>query len=86
MSEQYFNLKVGDVTFAIKSNETILECIYRNGMNIDYNCASGYCGKCKTRLLNGRVRLEHAGGISRRHIARGFVLACCTFPKSDIEI
>ncbi|MCS3431289.1 2Fe-2S iron-sulfur cluster-binding protein [Klebsiella sp. BIGb0407] len=86
MSEKCFNLKVGGMLFEIKSNETILECAYRNGMSINYKCASGYCGKCRTRLLNGRVRLEHSGGISRRNIARGFVLVCCTFPKSDIEI
>ncbi len=86
MSKKCFNLKMRDGLFEINSNETILECAYRNGINLEYQCASGYCGKCKMRLLKGRVRLEHAGGISRRNIAKGFVLTCCTFPKSDLEM
>lgn len=86
MSIKYFNLKMGNSVFEINPHETILECAYRNGVKIEYQCASGYCGKCKARLLEGRVRLEHSGGISRRNIAKGFILTCCTFPKSDIEI
>lgn len=86
MNGNCFNLKVGDVFFEINARETILQCAYRNGINIEYKCASGHCGACKTRLLEGRVRLEHSGGISRRNIAKGFILACCTFPKSDVEI
>ena len=86
MSEKCFNLKIGDAFFEISPHETILQCAYRNGLKIEYQCASGYCGRCKMRLIEGRVRLEHAGGISRRNIAKGFILTCCTFPKSDVEL
>lgn len=86
MSGEYFILKVGEASFEISPSETILECTYKNGVKIAYQCASGHCGRCKVRLVEGRVRLEHAGGISRRNIAKGFILACCTFPKSDVEI
>lgn len=67
-------------------NETLLECAYKNGVEIKYHCAAGHCGRCKVRLISGEVQLEHSGGISREDIFKGFILACCSFPKGDIEI
>lgn len=86
MTKEYFKLKVGDGEFNIMSNETILECAYRNGIEIKYHCAAGHCGKCKVKLISGEVILNHSGGISRDNIEKGFVLACCSIPKGDIEI
>ncbi|CAI1791936.1 2Fe-2S iron-sulfur cluster-binding protein [Serratia plymuthica] len=86
MTKEYFKLKIGDNKFDIMSNETILECAYRNGIEIKYHCASGHCGKCKVKLISGEVTLDHSGGISRDNIEKGFILACCSIPKGDIEI
>lgn len=86
MTKEYFKLKVGDGEFDIMSNETILECAYRNGIEIKYHCAAGHCGKCKVKLISGEVILDHSGGISRDNIEKGFILACCSIPKGDIEI
>lgn len=37
-------------------------------------------------MASGEVILDHSGGISRDNIEKGFVLACCSIPKGDIEI
>ncbi|AKH63551.1 MULTISPECIES: carbapenem biosynthesis protein CpmE [Photorhabdus] len=81
-----FKLKIDDDTFNISSDETILKCAYKNGVKLKYHCASGYCGKCKVKLISGEVNLEHAGGISRDKISDGYILTCCSYPMSNIEI
>ncbi|NDK97596.1 carbapenem biosynthesis protein CpmE [Photorhabdus bodei] len=81
-----FKLKIGNDSFDISSNETILKCAYNNGVKLKYHCASGYCGKCKVKLISGEVNLDHSGGISRDKISSGYILTCCSYPKSNIEI
>ncbi|MBD2797899.1 2Fe-2S iron-sulfur cluster binding domain-containing protein [Xenorhabdus sp. 18] len=86
MKNNIFKLKIGENTFDIESSETILQCAYRNNINLKYHCASGHCGKCKVKIISGEVHLDHSGGISREDIALGYTLACCSFPKENIEI
>ncbi|MBC8952719.1 2Fe-2S iron-sulfur cluster binding domain-containing protein [Xenorhabdus sp. PB62.4] len=59
--------------------------IDENTFDIESN-ASGHCGKCKIKLISGEVHLDHSGGISREDISSGYILACCSFPKGNIEI
>ena len=86
MGKESYRLKIGDKSFDIMPNEKILECAYKNGVEIKYHCASGHCGRCKIKLISGEVKLDHSGGISREDIGKGFILACCSFPKGNIEI
>lgn len=86
MSKKNYQLKIGNNSFDIMPTETILECAYKNDVEIQYFCASGYCGKCKVKLISGEVKLNHSGGISRDEIATGFILTCCSFPKGNVEI
>ncbi|MDR0217728.1 MAG: 2Fe-2S iron-sulfur cluster binding domain-containing protein [Enterobacteriaceae bacterium] len=81
-----FKLTIENHVFNILSDETILRCAYKNGVKLKYHCASGHCGKCKIKLKVGEVDLRHSGGISREDISLGYILACCSYPKSDIEI
>ncbi|MEY0598266.1 2Fe-2S iron-sulfur cluster binding domain-containing protein [Providencia rettgeri] len=86
MSKAPYHLIIGNNNFTIMSNETILECAYKNGVKIKYHCAAGHCGKCKVKLISGEVKLDHSGGISKEDIANGFILTCCSFAKGDIQI
>lgn len=86
MNINHYTLKIGTAFFNIMPNETILECAGRNGIEMKYYCASGYCGACKIKLIHGKVSLFHSGGISRVDIENGYILTCCSFPLSDLEI
>ncbi|WP_245737352.1 2Fe-2S iron-sulfur cluster-binding protein [Xenorhabdus japonica] len=81
-----FKLKIGNDVLDISSDETILKCAYKNDIKLKYHCASGYCGKCRVKLVSGKVNLEHSGGISREKISEGYILTCCSYPISNIEI
>jgi len=86
MKKNIFRLKIARLYFDIMSDESILQCAMRNNIKMKYHCAAGFCGACKIKLISGKVKQDHNGGISRTHIANGFILACCSFPYSDVEI
>jgi glycine betaine catabolism B len=71
---------------ACKPGETILMTARANGVRIGAACESGLCGTCRVMLLSGEVDMNHNGGILDEEIEEGYILACCSRPKGDVEI
>ncbi len=46
----------------------------------------GICGTCKVHLKEGEVTMEHNGGITDDDEAAGYVLSCCSVPKTDVVV
>lgn len=75
----------------IESNgENILESLNLNNIKIDNFCnGKGTCGKCKIKLLKGRlnpISSVEKSILSDKEIKNGIRLACLSFPKSDLKI
>ena len=56
--------------------KSILEAAEAIGVEIDSDCRSGICGRCRTKLLNGDVTMAVNDALSDADIADGFILAC----------
>jgi ferredoxin len=67
-------------------DRTVLEAAEDAGVVIPYECRSGICGQCKTRLLSGRVTMENQDALSVAERARGLILACQARPLQPLEI
>ncbi|WP_236637956.1 flavin reductase family protein [Mangrovicoccus ximenensis] len=65
---------------------TVLSAAREAGLRPLSSCQRGICGTCKTRLVSGEVEMNHGGGIRKREIDQGKILACCSHPLSDIEL
>ncbi|MBV2186580.1 MAG: hybrid-cluster NAD(P)-dependent oxidoreductase [Rhizobium sp.] len=65
---------------------TVLQAARAAGVRIGAACESGLCGTCKVMKLSGEVEMDHNGGILDDEIDEGYILACCSRPKGDIEI
>ena len=65
---------------------TILQTARAAGVRIAAACESGLCGTCRVLKLSGNVEMTHNGGILDEEIEEGFILACCSRPKGDVEI
>lgn len=65
---------------------TILDAVSRAGVVVPSSCGEGVCGTCKSTLLDGRVDMQHAGGIRPREIAEDKILLCCSKPLDDLVI
>lgn len=63
---------------------TLLETAEAAGLTPNYNCRSGKCGACATRLVSGVVHYQRSPVITP---GKGEVLTCCAVPMSeDVQI
>ncbi|MGN0404993.1 MAG: FAD-binding oxidoreductase [Bariatricus sp.] len=74
-------------TITVRTDDTILQSLEKNGIAAPAHCRSGECGWCHSLLLSGDVytpkKLEH-----RREADLDFhyIHPCCTFPLTDVAV
>jgi ferredoxin len=66
--------------------KTILETTEDAGVSIPFECRSGICGRCKTKLISGRVTMETEDALRAAEKARGFILACQAHAVGDVTV
>lgn len=77
-----------DTRFEVGRNQTVLECALAKGIAYPHDCTVGTCGRCRSRLVDGRVDAITPFGytLSREELAAGYILACQAVPLSDLRI
>jgi ferredoxin-NADP reductase len=70
----------------VSPGETVHAAAAKLGLTIPKACGMGICGTCKVLKLSGEVAMEHNGGITEDDEAEGYILACCSVPKGDVQI
>jgi ferredoxin-NADP reductase/DMSO/TMAO reductase YedYZ heme-binding membrane subunit len=63
---------------------TVLELAESLGVAIPYDCRSGVCGQCKTRLLSGSVVMAAEDALDPHDRANGLILACQARCRDDV--
>jgi 3-phenylpropionate/trans-cinnamate dioxygenase ferredoxin reductase subunit len=68
--------------------ETILSAALRSGISLANSCRVGACASCKCKLINGKVKqlTDSSYVLNQEELDQGFILACQSIPKSNIEI
>ena len=70
-----------------KEGDLLLDVARAADIFIDAPCNGNVsCGKCKVKLLSGKVDTEKTRHISQDEIKQGYILACNSRVVSDIEI
>lgn len=69
--------------FFVEGNDTILEAGLRAGLALPYGCSDASCGKCRARLLAGKVKALKA---QPTDLPPDTMLLCCNTAISDVEI
>jgi len=77
------NVTTQDTFFDLNEGETLLDGLERTGHEIEYQCRSGYCGSCRTRLVSGSVHYQQT---PLAFLQPGDILPCCCIPAEDIQI
>jgi len=70
----------------IGADETLLAALEREGLPIIGACRSGVCGSCKCKLEQGEVESGPQLALSAEQIAEGYVLACASTPRSNLQV
>ena len=73
-------------TITVGVGQTILSAARAQGVVLPSSCANGLCGTCKSKLVSGKVDMQHNGGIRQREIDAGQILPCCAKPLGDVVI
>ncbi|MGH6707773.1 MAG: 2Fe-2S iron-sulfur cluster-binding protein, partial [Bradyrhizobium sp.] len=72
-----------------RSDQTLLDGCIQIGLPVPYNCRSGECGECMAKVMSGEVQ-EMPGAdpaiYTDAHRARGDILTCMCFPRSDVVL
>jgi ferredoxin-NADP reductase/DMSO/TMAO reductase YedYZ heme-binding membrane subunit len=83
----------GEVRFA-KSGRTVadskgrvlLDIAEGAGVTIPFDCRSGICGRCKTKVLDGDVVMDADDALTARDREAGLVLACQARCRGDVTV
>ncbi|HVV84084.1 MAG TPA: ferric reductase-like transmembrane domain-containing protein [Kofleriaceae bacterium] len=70
----------------LSADRTVLEAAEECGVDLPYECRSGVCGQCKTRLVSGEVAMDSTDALSAPERARGLILACQARAITDVVI
>lgn len=65
---------------------TVLEAAEEAGVDIPFECRSGICGQCKTRLVSGRVAMEVQDALTPADKSKGLILACQARAASGLVV
>ncbi len=73
-------------TAELPSDLTVLEVAEDCGVSIPFECRSGICGQCKTKLVSGRVTMENQDALTAGDKAKGLILACQARAVRDVVV
>lgn len=74
-------------TVEVPEDTNILSAAILADLHINSTCGGdGVCGRCKVKLITGKVITQPTGSISMGEISRKIYLACMTTIHSDVEV
>jgi ferredoxin-NADP reductase/DMSO/TMAO reductase YedYZ heme-binding membrane subunit len=66
--------------------KTILEIAEEQGISLPYDCRSGICGQCKTKLVGGTVTMDADDALDPVDRANNFILTCQAHCRDNVVI
>lgn len=80
--------KSGPFVFACEPQQILLYAGLQHGLTLPYECATGTCGTCRARVVEGSVAVdwEDAPGFARLNRAKGDILMCQARPLEACRI
>jgi CDP-4-dehydro-6-deoxyglucose reductase len=79
-------LTVDGRTLECAPEETVLDCLDRNGERVPSSCRAGLCQSCLVRATDGAPPAEAQKGLKPALAAQGYFLACRCKPGGPLAI
>lgn len=73
---------------AVKPGKTLLSSALAKGISWPHKCKVGSCGTCKCMIISGKIKpnIDFGYVLAGDDIEKGYVLACQSELRSDIEV
>src|SRR3954469_1649601 len=72
--------------YSLVENESLLDALLRNGVQVTHSCKAGVCGSCMMRAAEGSVPARAQSGMKDSWRMRGDFYSCSCIPESNLEI
>lgn len=66
-----------------KNQDSLLDAALAQGLELPYSCKGGVCSTCRCKVVEGDVDMDINFALEDYEVARGFVLACQSYPVTD---
>jgi ferredoxin len=73
-------------TLTVSEDQTVLNAALEQGVDLPSSCNAGVCTTCAAVIKEGTVEQPDSMGINAELQAKGYVLLCSAYPRSDLRI
>lgn len=86
-SERYqVSLEKSGKAVTVDPADLVLDTLLDQQAPVIGACRQGVCGSCKVKVIEGEVHSTSQMTLTPQEIDQGYVLSCCSRPKSDLRI
>ncbi|MBI4752427.1 MAG: 2Fe-2S iron-sulfur cluster binding domain-containing protein [Acidobacteria bacterium] len=75
-----------DHSFSLEANETVLDCLLREGQSVSYSCRTGVCQSCLMKAAQGTPSAEAQAGLRDTLKLQGYFMACKWKPADNVTV
>ncbi len=80
------SITIGESTYYLKDDETVLEALIRNDVEVRNSCRAGLCQSCVMKAVDGDVSADAQKGLDENQKKLKYFLSCQCRPRKDLNV